>query len=52
MRRLDKRPEAIVRAAEAIKHSRIKSKEQFKKHFHNRILKKSLKKGDLVLMRN
>ena len=52
IRQLDKRPEDIQRAAEAVKRSRIASKAQFEKRFRHRILKMPIEPGQLVLVRN
>ena len=52
IRQLEKRPEDLARAAAIIKASRLRSKEQFEKHFERRLMKRAYKPGELVLVRN
>ena len=52
IRQLEKHPKDIEEAAKSLASSRMKSKEQFEKHYQKRITKKTFGPGDLVLIRN
>lgn len=53
IRQLEKRPEDLARAAEAIKKSRFQAKERWERHFARRFLPgDAIKPGSLVLVRN
>ena len=52
MRQLDKRPQDLLRASQAIKRSRIGSKEQFERRFRHRISQVPIQPGMLILVRN
>jgi hypothetical protein len=52
IRQLQRLPQDIKRAADALKRARLKSKEQFEKRFHHRLVKQEYKEGELVLVRN
>ena len=52
IRQLEKRPEDIKRAADAIRKSRLRSKAQFEKRFKHRLRKKPIQPRQLVLVRN
>ena len=52
MRQLDKRPQDLARASNAIERSRIGSKEQFEKRFRHRLSQLPIQPGTLVLVRN
>lgn len=52
IRQLQKKPEDLAAAAEVLKKSRLRSKEQFERRFRTRLIKDSLETGTLVLIRN
>jgi hypothetical protein len=52
IRQLQKRPEDLEQAAQALIKSRFRSKAQFEKRFMRRLRRAPLKAGDLVLIRN
>ena len=49
---LEKHPKDIKEVAKSLASSRMKSKEQFKKHYQKYITKKTFGLGDLVLICN
>ena len=52
IRQLEKRPEDIEKATQILQMSRLRSKEQFEKHFKFRLTSHVFKENDLVLVRN
>ncbi|KIP02207.1 hypothetical protein PHLGIDRAFT_79475 [Phlebiopsis gigantea 11061_1 CR5-6] len=52
MRQLEKRTEDIENAAETLRKSRFKSKEQFERRYRTRLIKGAYSPGTLVLVRN
>jgi transposase InsO family protein len=52
IRQLERRPEDLEQAAETLKKSRFKSKEQFERRYAKRLRKEIYRPGDLVLVRN
>ena len=52
IRHLQKRPEDLERAAQALVKARFRSKAQFERRFMRRLKRMPLKVGDLVLIRN
>ena len=52
LRQLQKRAEDIAKIAETLERHRIKSKEQFEKHYETRLRQESYEPGTLVLVRN
>ena len=52
IRQLQKRPEDLERAAQALIKARFRSKAQFERRFMRRLKRVPLKVGDLVLIRN
>jgi hypothetical protein len=52
IRQLERRPEDLEQAAETLKKSRFKSKEQFERRYAKRLRREVYQAGDLVLVRN
>jgi hypothetical protein len=52
IRQLERRPEDLEQAAETLKTSRFKSKEQFERRYAKCLRKEIYRPGDLVLVRN
>lgn len=52
IRQLEKRPEDLAKAAKTLRDNRFKSKEQFERRFHTRMIRDTYAPGSLVLVRN
>lgn len=52
IRQLQRKPEDVAKAAEALRKTRLESKEHFERRFAHRLQKTTFQSGELVLIRN